>query len=76
MADGIVQKNYLIQLYAIDPKYATSIYELLPKHDGYTMEEIAEGSKNAHMVNKNPAFFAPDKNANFMGMPFKKTPKA
>jgi hypothetical protein len=28
-ADSIVQKNYLTQMYAIDPEYATSIYDLV-----------------------------------------------
>lgn len=71
-----MQYNYLTQLHAIDPKYATAIYELLPKHDGYTLEEIAEASKTAHLVNADPAFFSPDKGSSFMGMPFKKTAKA
>lgn len=62
----------VLQLYAIDPDYAKSIYGLLPKHDGYTIDEVAEGSKTAHLVNKDPAFMSPDKDSNFMGMPFKK----
>jgi len=72
-ADAIVQKNYLIQLHAIDANYAKSIFDLLPEHDGYTLEEIAEASKTAHMVGKDPSFFSDDKTRNFMGMPFKAT---
>ncbi|ELU37193.1 catalase [Rhizoctonia solani AG-1 IA] len=68
-ADGIVQKNYLIQLYAIEPGYAKAIYDLLPEHSGYTLEEIAEGAKSAHLVGKNPQFFSAGKGASFMGMP-------
>jgi catalase len=64
-----VQKNYLIQLYAIDPPYAKAIYDLLPEHNGYTLENISEGAKNAHLVSKNPQFFSAGKGANFMGMP-------
>lgn len=73
--DAIVIKNYLIQLYAIDPKYATSIHALLPanKQEGFSMDEIKEASKTAHMVNKDSEFFSPDKNSSFMGMPFKRT---
>lgn len=76
-ADGIVQKNYLIQVYAIDPNYGKSIYDLLPEHkEGYTLEEIAEASKTAHLVNKDPSFYSPDKgNRSFMGMPYKGTKK-
>ncbi|KAF8749952.1 Catalase R [Rhizoctonia solani] len=68
-ADGIVQKNYLIQLHAIEPGYAKAIYDLLPEHSGYTLEEIAEGAKSAHLVGKNPQFFSAGKGASFMGMP-------
>ncbi|QRV89324.1 catalase [Ceratobasidium sp. AG-Ba] len=67
--DSIVQKNYLIQLCAIDQSYARAIYDLLPAHDGYTLEEIKEQSKEAHLVGKNPRFFSVSKGANFMGMP-------
>jgi len=73
MADGLVQKNYLIQVYAIDAKYGKSIYDLLPTHDGYTLEEIIEGSKTAHLVNVDQSFISPNKGSSFMGMPFKKT---
>ncbi|CAE6479979.1 unnamed protein product [Rhizoctonia solani] len=68
-ADAVVQKNYLIQLHAIDPGYATAIYDLLPEHKGYTFEDIAEGAKSAHLVGKNPQFFSAGKGASFMGMP-------
>ncbi|KAG8789408.1 hypothetical protein FRC12_013556 [Ceratobasidium sp. 428] len=68
-ADAIVQKKYLVQLYAIDPSYCLAIYDLLPTHEGYTLEEIAEDSKEAHLVGKNPQFFAAGKGASFMGMP-------
>jgi len=76
--DAIVIKNYLIQQYAIDPNYAKSIHALLPpnKQEGFTMEEVAEASKTAHMVNKDPNFFSPDKNSSFMGMPFKRSTAA
>ncbi|KAG8724555.1 hypothetical protein FRC09_017264 [Ceratobasidium sp. 395] len=53
-ADPIVQKGYLVQLYAVDPGYAKSIYDRLPEHNGYTLEEIAEGSKEAHLAGKKP----------------------
>ncbi|KAG8686611.1 hypothetical protein FRC11_008689, partial [Ceratobasidium sp. 423] len=68
-ADGIVQKNYLIQLYAIDPGYAKNIYDLLPEHKGYTPEEVAEGAKLARLVGKNPQFFSAAKGTSFMSMP-------
>jgi catalase len=64
-----VQRNYLIQLFAIDPAYAKAIYDLLPEHKGNTLEDIAEGAKKAHLVSKNPQFFSAGKGANFMGMP-------
>ncbi|KAJ9102603.1 hypothetical protein QFC21_003004 [Naganishia friedmannii] len=70
-ADAIVQKNYLIQLWAIDPNYAKSIYALLPddeKKASLDLGEIEQASKNAHMVNKNPEFFARNKGKSFMGM--------
>lgn len=75
LADAIVQRNYLVQLYAIDPKYAQAIFAMLPKTDGYTLEEIAEASKTAHLVNKNPAFVSADRDGKartFMGMPVPK----
>lgn len=66
-ADGIVQKNYLIQIYAIDSNYAKGIFDLLPEHkDGYTLQEIAEDSKTAHLVNKDPSFWSPDKGSSFV----------
>jgi len=70
-ADAIVQKNYLTQLYAIDPNYATSVYEGLPhdKRQGYSMEEVAEASKTAHLVGKNPQFMTNKQGLSFMGMP-------
>lgn len=66
----------LTQLYAIDPNYGKSIYDLLPEHDGYTIDEIAEASETAHLVGKDPSFYSPNKNdpsRNFMGMPYKAT---
>ncbi|KAG9094732.1 hypothetical protein FRC06_010531, partial [Ceratobasidium sp. 370] len=48
-ADPIVQKSYLVQLHAIDAGYATTIYDLLPAHTGYTLGDIAEGAKTAHL---------------------------
>ncbi|KAL7422106.1 hypothetical protein Q5752_002749 [Cryptotrichosporon argae] len=69
-AEPIVQKNYLIQQYAISPAYAQSIYDLLPadKRGGYTMEEVAEGAKKAHLVGKDLAFKSKD-GRSFFGMP-------
>jgi catalase len=64
-----VQKNYLIQLYAITPGYAQAIYDLLPTHEGYTIEELAEKAKTAHLVGKNPQFVTQGKGVSFMGMP-------
>ncbi|KAI0071334.1 catalase [Panus rudis PR-1116 ss-1] len=76
LADAIVQKNYLVQLYAVDPQYAIEIFDLLPSHSplptgkDYTIQEIAEGSKNAHMAGKNPQFVSNKaEGRRFMGMP-------
>ena len=46
------------------------IHDLLPadKKSGYTMEEVAEGSKKAHLAGKNLDFKAKD-GRSFMGMP-------
>ena len=66
-----MQKNYLIQQYAISPSYAQAIYDLLPadeKRAGYTMEEVADGAKEAHLVGKNVTF-ASESGRGFMGMP-------
>ncbi|KPV75803.1 uncharacterized protein RHOBADRAFT_52828 [Rhodotorula graminis WP1] len=69
-ADDIVKKNYLIQLYAIDPSYALSVYEGLPeKPTTFTMDEVADKSKTAHLVGKNPNFLTADQGRSFMGMP-------
>jgi catalase len=65
-----VQKNYLIQLYAITPAYGETIYNLLPSHEGYTLEGIAEKAKTAHLVGKNPEFMTEGKGVTFMGMPY------
>ncbi len=64
-----MQKNYLIQLYAISPDYAKSIYELMPaeKRKGYEMIEVAEKSKTAHLVGKNLDFKSQN-GRSFMGM--------
>jgi len=71
-AEPIVQKNYLIQQYAISPEYATAIYNLLPKdrrgEGEYTMDEVAQASKTAHLVNKNLEFKSKS-GRSFMGMP-------
>jgi catalase len=67
-AEPIVQKNYLVQLHAIDPSYCKAIFDMLPAHDGYTLNEIAEKAKTAHMVNKNPQFMSKGKGLTFMGM--------
>lgn len=69
-ADAIVQKNYLIQQCAISPAYAQAIYDLLPedKRQGYTMEEVQDASKEAHLVGKNLAFKSKT-GRSFMGMP-------
>ncbi|KAG9100919.1 hypothetical protein FS749_011864 [Ceratobasidium sp. UAMH 11750] len=72
-ADPIVQKKYLVQLYVIDPGYASAIYNLLPEHIDYTPEDIADGAKTAHLAGKNPRFFSTSKQASFMGMPISKT---
>ncbi|GAA6051875.1 hypothetical protein JCM3770_005515 [Rhodotorula araucariae] len=69
-ADDIVKKNYLIQLYAIDPSYALAVYEGLPeKPTTFTMDEVADKSQTAHLVGRNPNFFTKDSGASFMGMP-------
>jgi len=72
-ARPIVQKNYLIQQAAIAESYARAIYDLLPAHDGYTFEEVMEGSKTAHMVGVNQQFVAKDsdKSYGFLGLPVK-----
>lgn len=64
-----MQKNYLIQQYAISPDYAQAIYDLLPadKRQGYEMSEVAEKSKTAHLVGKNLDFKSKD-GRSFMGM--------
>jgi len=66
-------------MYAIDPNYAKGIFNLLPeskKKSEVKMDEIAEASKEAHMVNKDPSFYSADKGKTFMGMPYKSTLKA
>lgn len=69
-AEPIVQKNYLIQQHAISPALAKAIYEGLPadKRQGYTMDEVAEGAKKAHLVGKNLSF-KHKSGRSFMGMP-------
>lgn len=65
----VLIENYLIQCCAIAESYAKAIYESvlsqllagisdlsysrLPAHEGYTFDEIKEGSKTAHLVGKN-----------------------
>ncbi|CED83116.1 catalase [Phaffia rhodozyma] len=71
-ADSIVQRNYLIQLYAVAPEYARSVYDAMPadkKGHGYSMDEVAEKSETAHLVGLNPQFTMADTGASFMGMP-------
>lgn len=65
-----MQKGYLTQQYAISPAYAQAIYDLLPadKRGGYTMEEVEEGAKTAHLVGKNLDFKS-KAGRGFMGMP-------
>lgn len=65
-----MQKNYLIQQYAVSPDYAKGIYALLPeeKRQGYTIDEIVQGSKTAHLVGKNLSFKAKS-GRSFFGMP-------
>lgn len=69
-AEPVVQKNYLIQQYAISPDYAKGIYALLPedKRQGYTLDEIVQGAKTAHLVGKNLSFKAKS-GRSFFGMP-------
>jgi catalase len=67
-----VQRNYLVQQYAVLPAYAKAIYDLLPAHEGYTLEEVAEKAKTAHLVQKNPDFITAGTGATFMGMPIGK----
>jgi len=73
VADNIVIKNYLIQLYAIDPLYAEGVLNALPaeKRDqfDFSFDEVKEKSATAHLVGKNPQFLLKDKGATFMGMP-------
>ncbi|BGP30006.1 hypothetical protein JCM10296v2_001758 [Rhodotorula toruloides] len=68
-ADEIVKKNYLIQLYASSPAYANGVYKGLPeKPKTFTMDEVAEASKTAHLDGKNPQFQLKNAGAQFMGM--------
>lgn len=69
-ADPIVQRGYLAQQYAISPKYAQSIYDLLPvdKRQGYSMDEVEEDSKTAHLKGKNLKFKSSE-GRRFFGMP-------
>ena len=68
-ADSIVQQGYLAQQYAISPDYAKAIYELLPtdKRGTYTMKQVAEDAKTAHLKGKNLSFKSKD-GRGFMGM--------
>jgi hypothetical protein len=64
-----VIKNYLIQLYAIDPTYATAVYEGLPtKPDSFTLEEVAAKAPEAHLVGVEPQFQLENIGSEFMGM--------
>ncbi|KAG8734677.1 hypothetical protein FRC10_011540, partial [Ceratobasidium sp. 414] len=69
----VIQKNSLAQLHTIDAGYASAIYDILPTHTGYTLEDIAEGARTTHLVGKSPQFFAAGEGASFMGMPVGRT---
>ncbi|WVR09710.1 hypothetical protein IAU60_006786 [Kwoniella sp. DSM 27419] len=66
----LLKKRYLVQQYAIAPGYAQSIFDLLPpdQQEKLDMKEIAEDSKQAHLVGKNLKFKAKE-GRNFFGMP-------
>jgi hypothetical protein len=68
-ADSIVQQGYLAQQYAIAPEYAQAIYDALPegKRGTYTMAQVAEDAKTAHLKGKNLSFKSQD-GRGFMGM--------
>jgi len=67
-ARPVVQKNYLIQQCAIAESYAQAIFDRLPEHDGYSMADIKEGAKTAHLVGKSPSMMAKgDKGFGFLG---------
>ena len=65
----------MVQQYAISPDYAQAIYDLLPaeKRGSYTMPQIAEAAKEAHLVGKNMEFVSKG-GRGFMGMPIPKAP--
>lgn len=68
--EGEVHKRYLAQCYAIDPSYAKAIFEKLPKKL-VSLDEVAELSKTAHLVNVTPEHsLGPAKSttSGFMGM--------
>lgn len=65
-----VHKRYLAQCHAIDPNYAKAIFEKLPKKL-VSLEEVAELSKTAHLVNVTPEHTlgaAKSTTSSFMGM--------
>ncbi|PVG01719.1 catalase [Serendipita vermifera] len=68
LAEPLVQKNYLIQLYAVHPDYALGVIDFMSEQTGYTLEEIEKGAKTAHLVGLNPQFTLEDKGYSFMGM--------
>jgi hypothetical protein len=62
-----------VQQYAIAPQYAQAIFDLLPaeKRGTFTMDEVKEDAKTAHLVGKNMEFVSGD-GRGFMGMPVPK----
>ncbi|KAK8853031.1 hypothetical protein IAR55_003732 [Kwoniella newhampshirensis] len=66
----LLKKKYLAQQCAISPKYAQSIYDLLPKEqrENFTMDEVEADSKTAHLVGRDLSFKAKE-GRSFMGMP-------
>lgn len=68
-AETIVQKNYLIQQYAISPSYAQAIYDLLPvdQQSQLVMSQIAQAAKTAHLVGRDNSFKSKG-GRSFMGM--------
>jgi hypothetical protein len=49
------QAKYLAQLYAIQPAYAQSVYDLLPEK-AFEMDKVVELSETAHLAGKNKQF--------------------
>ncbi|SCV73302.1 BQ2448_7228 [Microbotryum intermedium] len=70
-APDLIKKNYLIQLYAIDPEYAHGVWNALPPEPlpDFTLDDVAKAAPRAHLVGKHPDFMLKDTGATFMGMP-------